>query len=197
MAGDLNSKLELVVFHSSQDYATYSGALFGNDTNNGGIYLEGNPPRLATRRASWPMRPSGCVPPSRSGTWNHEYTHYLDGRFDMAGDFSASVSTPQIWWIEGPAEYISYSYRGVPYTDALNQAKLGTYSLSTLMDTTYKQRPDAHLQLGLPGHALHVRAPSGRRDHSAGLLPPGQLHGRPHLREEHHRHPLTPTSPAG
>lgn len=137
VAGDLNSKLELVVFHSSQDYATYSGALFGNDTNNGGIYLEGNPSQAGNQARFLAYEAEWVRPAFQVWNLNHEYTHYMDGRFNMAGDFSASVSTPQIWWIEGLAEYISYSYRGVPYTDALNQAKLATYPLSTLMDTTY------------------------------------------------------------
>ncbi|NJL28709.1 MAG: hypothetical protein HC897_12870 [Thermoanaerobaculia bacterium] len=40
---DFNVRLEMVIFHSSDDYETYSGEIFGNYTNNGGVYLEGNP----------------------------------------------------------------------------------------------------------------------------------------------------------
>lgn len=35
------------------------------------------------------------------------------------------------------AEYVSYSYRGVPYTEATTEAGRRTYALSTLFDTTY------------------------------------------------------------
>ncbi len=47
------------------------------------------------------------------------------------------MTTPTVWWVEGLAEYISYSYRGVHYDDAVAQAGKGTYALSTLFDSTY------------------------------------------------------------
>ncbi|WP_435863756.1 collagenase [Streptomyces microflavus] len=137
VANDNNSTIEVVVFDSSTDYQTYAGAMYGIDTNNGGMYLEGDPaaaanqPRFIAYEAEW-VRPTFQI-------WNlnHEYTHYLDGRFNMHGDFNANTTTPTIWWIEGFAEYVSYSYRGVPYTDAMTEAGRRTYALSTLFDTTY------------------------------------------------------------
>ncbi|MFD9124586.1 M9 family metallopeptidase [Kitasatospora sp. NPDC059571] len=137
VAGDRNTTIEVVVFHSSADYQTYAGVAYGIDTNNGGIYLEGDPsaagnqPRFVAYEAEW-LRPAFQI-------WNlnHEYTHYLDGRFDMYGDFAAGQSTPTVWWVEGFAEYVSYSYRGADYTDARTQAGRHTYALSTLFDTTY------------------------------------------------------------
>ncbi|WP_407111637.1 collagenase [Streptomyces sp. DSM 116494] len=137
VAGDNNNAIEVVVYDSSTDYQTYAGAMYGIDTNNGGMYLEGDPaaagnqPRFIAYEAEW-LRPDFQI-------WNlnHEYTHYLDGRFDMYGDFSANITTPTIWWIEGFAEYVSYSYRGVPYTAAMTEAGKRTYALSTLFDTTY------------------------------------------------------------
>ncbi|KJK56497.1 M9 family metallopeptidase [Saccharothrix sp. ST-888] len=137
VADDHNSTIEVVVFHSSADYQTYAGLIFGISTDNGGMYVEGDPaatgnqPRFVAYEAEW-LRPSFQI-------WNlnHEYTHYLDGRFDMYGDFDAGVSTPTVWWIEGFAEYVSYSYRNVSYDAAMAQAARGTYRLSTLFDTTY------------------------------------------------------------
>ncbi|WP_254897720.1 M9 family metallopeptidase [Kitasatospora sp. NA04385] len=137
VANDNNSTIEVVVFHSSSDYQTYAGTIFGISTDNGGMYLEGDPaaagnqPRFIAYEAEW-VRPDFQI-------WNlnHEYTHYLDGRFDMAGDFDAGMTTPTVWWVEGFAEYVSYSYRKVDYTDAMTQAGLHTYALSTLFDTTY------------------------------------------------------------
>ncbi|MEU1792091.1 M9 family metallopeptidase [Streptomyces sparsogenes] len=137
VANDHNSTIEVVVFDSSTDYRTYAGAMYGIDTNNGGMYLEGDPaadgnqPRFIAYEAEW-LRPD-----FRIWNLNHEYTHYLDGRFDMAGDFNAGVTTPTVWWIEGFAEYVSYSYRGVPYPEAMTEAGRDTYALSTLFDTTY------------------------------------------------------------
>ncbi|MFJ2418652.1 M9 family metallopeptidase [Streptomyces brevispora] len=138
VANDRNSTIEVVVFDSSTDYQTYAGAIYGIDTNNGGMYLEGDPaaagnqPRFIAYEAEW-VRPAFQI-------WNlnHEYTHYLDGRFDMAGDFDAGVTTPTIWWIEGFAEYVSYTYRDVTYDDAVTQAAAHTYTLRTLFDTTYE-----------------------------------------------------------
>ncbi|MFF4173816.1 collagenase [Streptomyces sp. NPDC001744] len=137
VADDNNTTLEVIVYDSSTDYQTYAGAMYGIDTNNGGMYLEGDPaaagnqPRFIAYEAEW-LRPEFQI-------WNlnHEYTHYLDGRFTMYGDFTANMSTPTVWWVEGFAEYVSYSYRGLPYTAAMTEAGLGTYSLSTLFSTDY------------------------------------------------------------
>ncbi|OKJ08388.1 hypothetical protein AMK19_20220 [Kitasatospora sp. CB01950] len=137
VADDNNSTIEVVVFHSRNDYQTYAGVIFDMSTDNGGMYLEGKPatvgnqPRFIAYEADW-VRPAFEI-------WNlnHEYTHYLDGRFDMYGDFDAGMTTPTVWWVEGFAEYISYGYRGVEYTDAIEQAGQHTYALSTLFDTTY------------------------------------------------------------
>ena len=137
VANDNNATLEMVVFDSSKDYGTYSGVIFGNDTNNGGIYLEGNPaqagnqPRFIAYEVDWDR--------STFDIWNltHEYIHYLDGRFDMYGDFSASTSAKTIWWIEGFAEYMSYSYRNLSYDAAKTEAANGTYALSTVFGNDY------------------------------------------------------------
>ncbi|MBW5247845.1 M9 family metallopeptidase [Streptomyces sp. P01-B04] len=138
VANDRNTTIEVVVFDSSTDYQTYAGAIYGIDTNNGGMYLEGDPavagnqPRFIAYEAEW-VRPDFQI-------WNlnHEYTHYLDGRFNMSGDFEDGLTTPTIWWVEGFAEYVSYSYRDVTYDDAVTQAAAHTYTLRSLFDTTYE-----------------------------------------------------------
>ncbi|MFI9848435.1 collagenase [Nonomuraea sp. NPDC051941] len=138
VADDNNTTIEVNVFHSSTDYQTYAGQIFGISTNNGGMYLEGEPnvagnqPRFIAYEAEW-KRPEFDI-------WNlnHEYTHYLDGRFDMYGDFAAGTRTPTVWWIEGFAEYISYSYRKQTYEAAIKEAGKKTYPLNTLFDTTYE-----------------------------------------------------------
>lgn len=141
VANDYNTRLEMVIFHSSSDYETYSGQLFGNNTNNGGIYLEGDPAnpnnqaRFIAYEAEW-LRPTFEV-------WNltHEYIHYLDGRFNWHGGFSAYPMTAPysaIWYIEGFAEFMSYSYRELVYASAVTQAATpGLYSLATLFNTVY------------------------------------------------------------
>ncbi|KRE93743.1 hypothetical protein ASG87_18060 [Frateuria sp. Soil773] len=136
VADDNNVKLELVVFDSSADYKKYAGTLFGISTDNGGMYLEGNPaspnnlPRFIAYRAEW-------LPDFSIWNLTHEYVHYLDGRFNMYGDFGAATSAPTIWWIEGFAEYVSYSYRNMAYADALSAAGTGKYPLSTIFANDY------------------------------------------------------------
>nr|WP_240507322.1 collagenase [Streptomyces kanamyceticus] len=135
---DKNTQLEVVAFNSSDDYQTYAGVVFGIDTNNGGMYLEGDP----AKEGNLP-RFIAYEQPKQDGSFqiwnlNHEYTHYLDGRFNMYGDFAAGQTTPTVMWVEGFAEYISYSYRGVTYDNAIAEAGKKTYKLSTLFDTTYE-----------------------------------------------------------
>ncbi|WP_240322620.1 collagenase [Austwickia chelonae] len=138
LEGDRNQKLEINVFDSPTDYQWYGNAIFGIDTNNGGMYLEGEPQaennqaRFIAYRAPW-LKPGYQI-------WNlnHEYTHYLDGRFNMFGSFEESMKTPTIWWVEGIAEYVSYTYRGIDYAEAISEAAQPRYRLSTLFDTTYK-----------------------------------------------------------
>lgn len=92
VANDNNTQLGMVVFSSSQDYGTYAGAIYGIDTNNGGMYLEGAPdapgnqPRFIAYQAGW------LLPKLEIWNLTHEYIHCLDGRFDMYGDFNAAMS---------------------------------------------------------------------------------------------------------
>ncbi|WP_033259357.1 MULTISPECIES: collagenase [Kitasatospora] len=138
VADDVNTALEVVVYDSSYDYRLYAWSMFDIDVDNGGMYLEGTPSkagnqaRFIAHEAEW-LRPAFSI-------WNlnHEYAHYLDGRFDFYGDYEAGQTNPNIWWIEGFAEYMSYTYRDVRYDDAIAQAAKGTYKLSTLFDTTYE-----------------------------------------------------------
>lgn len=137
VANDNNTQLEMVVFSSSQDYGTYAGAIYGIDTNNGGMYLEGDPaaagnqPRFIAYQAEW------LLPKFEIWNLTHEYIHYLDGRFDMYGDFGAAMGVNSVWWVEGFAEYISYGYRNLAYDGAKTQAALGTYTLSTIFGNDY------------------------------------------------------------
>ncbi|MGW0778032.1 collagenase [Streptomyces sp. NPDC002835] len=134
---DNNTSIEIVAFNSSTDYKTYAGVVFGIDTNNGGMYLEGDPAAEGNQ-----PRFIAYEQPAPDGAFqiwnlNHEYTHYLDGRYDMYGDFAAGQSTPTVMWIEGFAEYLSYSYRSITYERAIKEAGKNTYKLSQLFATTY------------------------------------------------------------
>ena len=135
VADDHNTSLEVVVFASSADYELYSPVFFGNDTNNGGIYLEGDPSdpgntaRFIAYVASWlEHRP----------VWNlaHEQIHYLDGRFNMRGGFGDyRVDTHQtVWWLEGLAEYFS---RGNANRRAVETGRSRDFMLSEVFPVVY------------------------------------------------------------
>ena len=134
LPGDVNDALEVVVFDDYANYSRYAGLIYGIATDNGGMYLEGDPDqpgnqaRFIAHEASW-LRPLFSV-------WNleHEYVHYLDGRFNMAGDFARAISQPTVWWIEGLAEYLSL---GNDNAKAIEAAQAGTYPLSTIFGNTY------------------------------------------------------------
>lgn len=141
VAADLNSNLEMVVFDSSSDYGQYAGLFFGIDTNNGGMYLEGNPAqqdnqaRFIAYEAEW-LRPEFHV-------WNltHEMVHYLDGRFNLKGDFGAAkVDTHKtVWWIEGLAEYVSKKNRN---DAAITLARSQQFALSEIFKNNYSSGQD-------------------------------------------------------
>lgn len=134
VANDLNSALELVVFDDYSNYSKYASVIYGISTDNGGMYLEGDPAvpgnqaRFIAHEASW-LRPTFSV-------WNlqHEYVHYLDGRFDMKGDFTDGTVKPTVWWIEGVAEYLSLGNNNQP---SIDMARNGTYTLSQIFGNTY------------------------------------------------------------
>ncbi|GHI01874.1 hypothetical protein Scel_01950 [Streptomyces cellostaticus] len=136
--GQYVSTIQLVVFASRADYQTYAGAIWGVSTDNGGITLDGNPSDPGNQPTSIMYQKNyddGFV--ARIWNLNHEYTHFLDGRDDMKGDFTQQISVPDIWWIEGLAEYVSYSYRNLADDQAIQEAGKHTYKLSTLWQSTY------------------------------------------------------------
>ncbi|MEV6026025.1 collagenase [Streptomyces sp. NPDC052036] len=136
--GQYESTLQLVVFAGPTDYRTYAGAIFGVSTDNGGITLVGNPADPHNQPMSiMYQKASDDGFTARIWNLNHEYTHYLDARDDMKGDFTQQTAVPDIWWIEGLAEYVSYGYRGVTDAEAVADAGKHTYTLSTLFQSTY------------------------------------------------------------
>jgi len=132
--GDTNTQLQVNIFDKDTDYQKYAAAIFGINTNNGGMYLEGDPsvanniPNFVAYEASY-AKPDHYV-------WNleHEYVHYLDGRFDLAGDFNAPTAKV-VWWAEGVAEYVANQDNNQNAYDTIHDGS--TYGLSTIFATTY------------------------------------------------------------
>lgn len=135
--GQYDKNITLAVFANQADYLTYSWAIFGNSTDNGGQTLMD--PTDPNNQAVSVMYQKSWIDGFTGNVWNlnHEYTHYLDGVYDMKGTFSQEMSVPNIWWVEGVAEYQSYTYRGTTDTQAMTEAAKHTYKLSTLFQSTY------------------------------------------------------------
>ena len=144
---DLNTSLRVNVYHSRDDFVKHAASHFNMPTDNGGMYLEGFPDQTGNQ-AEFITYQKGDV------IWNlqHEYVHYLDGRFNLYGDFCDSLhdshSPPEncakpaplfphtTWWTEGIAEYIAKGDSHPRAFDAVNNDK-NQYQLSELFDTGY------------------------------------------------------------
>jgi microbial collagenase len=131
---DTNALIEVVIFDNSDEYKFYASKIFGIGTDNGGMYIEGDPSKAGNIARYF------CYERPKNGkfdVWNleHEFTHYLDGRYDMQGDFTASsTSGHTIWWIEGFAEYAANKNE---YPSMKDDCAAKLYPLSTILNNNY------------------------------------------------------------
>ena len=141
-ANDFNDKLRVVVFNNAAEYNKYGQLVFDIGTNNGGMYIEGttqDPDNLATFYSYehfW-VRPKFQV-------WNlnHEYVHYLDGRFIKYDTFNHFPSN-LVWWSEGLAEYISKGDVNPKAYKLLHKTELDEWlTLQQVFDTKYRDGTD-------------------------------------------------------
>ena len=160
VAGDNTAGLEVDVFNTSADYATYGSYLYGIDTNNGGLSIEGDPSQVGNvahfycYHAEWIS--------ADWEIWNlwHEFTHYMDAKYNQKGAFGDAPTTnadlpySEVWWIEGIAEYVSYSYRNLVDSGAVTVAGNHTYSLPRLFNNTYDMA--SYQEAAYPGGYLAV-----------------------------------------
>ncbi|MER6359758.1 collagenase [Kitasatospora sp. NPDC001527] len=125
------------IFANKTDYTTYSWAIYGNDTDNGGqTVMDATDPNKRAVTVMY-QKAWNVNDPARVWNLNHEYTHYLDSIYNLKGNYDTQSSVPNKWWVEGLAEYVSYSHRGATDVDAMAQAAKHTYKLSTLFQNTY------------------------------------------------------------
>ncbi|HSG63063.1 MAG TPA: collagenase, partial [Pseudomonadales bacterium] len=139
VSNDNNDDLELIVFNSSSDYQSFAGTFFGINTNNGGMYLEGSPAGLKNQARFIAYEAEWRQPDFHIWNLQHEYVHYLDGRYNLSGDFGRGISADTIWWIEGLAEYISYRDNN---TRAIEMGETREFALSTIFKNNYDSGQD-------------------------------------------------------
>lgn len=145
---DDNRSLRANIYQDQANYAQHAGKHFDMPTNNGGMYLEGLPEQkgnqaefVAYQRAQGQVHNLG-----------HEYIHYLDGRFNLYGDFCANLhdshAPPEncprpapdgpylVWWSEGIAEYMAHKQNNAT---AKKVAAGKAFRLSELFETAYEK----------------------------------------------------------
>lgn len=106
VANDLNQRLEVIIFDDYSDYNLYGALHFNIHTNNGGMYIEGTPSDPENQARFFAFQQFWQTEPFAVWNLEHEYIHYLDGRYASYGPFGHFPSH-KVWWSEGLAELIS------------------------------------------------------------------------------------------
>ena len=142
VANDFNDKLRVVIFDNHAEYNKYGQLVFDINTDNGGMYIEGitqDPDNIATFYSFehfW-VRPEFAV-------WNlnHEFVHYLDGRFVKYDTFNHFPSH-MVWWSEGLAEYVAKEDNNPRAFKLVNDTEAKDWpSLTDVFNTEYKDGTD-------------------------------------------------------
>ena len=142
VANDFNDRLRVVIFENHAEYNKYGQLIFDIHTDNGGMYIEGttqDPDNIATFYSFehfW-VRPEFAV-------WNlnHEFVHYLDGRFVKYDTFNHFPSN-MVWWSEGLAEYISKEDDNPRTFKLVNETDIEKWpTLADVFNTEYKDGTD-------------------------------------------------------
>jgi len=137
---DDNEKLRMVVFNNAREWSIYGYPLFNADTNNGGLYLEGDPEKAGDQATFFAYEDVREQPVFDIWNLRHEYIHYLEGRFISKGDFSqVNGAGRTVWFGEGLAEYLS---KNSCNNAAIEQAKTAQYPLSTILNNEYGNSQD-------------------------------------------------------
>lgn len=110
VSGDVNDRLEIYVFEDGKSCEYLESGAFGAGADScSGIYWEGDPqdPDNQATIVVTEYTLDEFPPDPELSIWNfeHEYAHYLDGRYNLYGGYS---DDPAIhWWTEGFAEYFA------------------------------------------------------------------------------------------
>lgn len=105
--GNSDDVLTVVIYNSPDEYQL-NNVLYGLDTNNGGIYIEGMGTLFTYERT-----PQESIY-TLEELFRHEYTHYLQGRYVVPGLWGESEiykNDRLTWYEEGGAEFFAGSTR--------------------------------------------------------------------------------------
>lgn len=151
VANDNNTTLRANFYQNREEFVKYATAHFNMPTNNGGMYLEGYPDQKDNQAEFVAYQKNGQL-----HNLEHEYIHYLDGRFNKYGDYCSGLHddhagpefcpTPNlpyphiVWWSEGVAEYLA---QGDDNPRAIALIESENYALSELFDTSSNENTGA------------------------------------------------------
>lgn len=142
VSNDLNTKLRVVIFDNYSEYNRWGQLLFNIGTDNGGMYIEGTPEKAGNQATFYSFEAFWKQPEFDVWNLNHEYVHYLDGRFVKFGTFGHYPSH-LVWWSEGLAEYISVQKQNKKAFELLNKSEQKDWpTLSDIFATTYSDGTD-------------------------------------------------------
>ena len=99
--------LTIVIYNNPDDYQL-NRQLYGYETNNGGIYIEEKGTFFTYERT-----PKQSIY-SLEELFRHEFTHYLQGRYEVPGLFGSGElyqNERLTWFQEGNAEFFAGSTR--------------------------------------------------------------------------------------
>lgn len=118
---DVNSRLEIFVFSDGRSCEDLESGAFGRFPDAcSGIYYEGDPSSTDTVAQMIATEYTADENPAdpELAIWNfeHEFGHYLDGRYNRYGGYRGGIDSIH-WWTEGFAEFFAEQtspYIGLP-----------------------------------------------------------------------------------
>ncbi|MCG9740038.1 collagenase [Shewanella insulae] len=140
-ANDNNDALQVVAFKNWSQYNAYGQLLFDIGTDNGGMYIEGTPSNPDNQASFFAYRQFWIAPEFAIWNLNHEYVHYLDGRFVKYGGFG-HFPRKLVWWSEGLAEYVSKGNNNPSTLKVIKEKLAEAPDLKTIFATEYKDGLD-------------------------------------------------------
>ncbi|QRH03531.1 collagenase [Shewanella litorisediminis] len=140
-ANDFNEALQVVAFKNWSQYNAYGQLLFDIGTDNGGMYIEGTPSKPGNQASFFAFRQWWIAPEFAIWNLNHEYVHYLDGRFVKYGGFG-HFPGKMVWWAEGLAEYVSKGTENPEAMALAREKQASTPSLAEIFATEYQDGLD-------------------------------------------------------
>ena len=142
VANDFNDKLRVIIFNNAAEYNKYGQLVFDIHTDNGGMYIEGTPQNPNNIATFYSYEHFWIRPEFKVWNLNHEYVHYLDGRFIKYDSFNHFPSH-MVWWSEGLAEYISKANENPKAFKELTKVKNEEWpTLAEIFATEYKDGGD-------------------------------------------------------